>query len=93
MGALPLSVVLWVCRAIFAEALFYLFVSLLLIAGIMCLVCFLKRQAERQLDNEAARIAKHMVSSEPEHLCIPLYGDRPEVPCFRVVCPCYAWCW
>ena len=47
-----------------------MFLILLLIAGIAGLTYFLdgffKRQAERQLDNEAARIAKHLVSSEPE---------------------------
>ena len=51
----------------------------LLAAGMGGLLCFLQgismRQAERQLDMEAAHIAKHLVSTEPE-----------EVECFRAAC-------
>ena len=70
VGASPLSAVLWVCRSALATALVLVFFSLLLVAGIVGLVSLLdgvfKRQAEKQLNMEAAHIAKHLVSMEPE---------------------------
>ena len=67
-----LNAALCVCRPAFATMLAIVIFLGLFAAGMWGLIYFVHgismRQAERQLDMEAAHIAKHLVSMEPEGL-------------------------